>query len=73
VSDEDISLVFNSVAKGRDSISYQEFERAFKWTLPAGSDWETRCIRIIRDWMFKNGYSSETAFELFLKRTNKIL
>lgn len=23
--------------------------------------------------MFKNGYSSETAFELFLKRTNKIL
>jgi len=66
-------LIFTSIAKGKDSISYQEFEKIFKWQLSAGSDWETRCIRVIRDWMFKSGLSSDTVFELFLKRTNKIL
>ncbi len=65
--------VFQHVAKGSDCITYQEFERAFKWQLPAGGEWETKCIRAIREWMFKNGHSSETAFELFLKRVDRVL
>jgi Ca2+-binding EF-hand superfamily protein len=41
--------------------------------LPAGVDWETKCIRAIRDWMFKNSYSSETAFELLLQKVDRVL
>ena len=41
--------------------------------MPAGGDWETKCIRGIRDWMFKNGHSSDTAFELFLKKVDRVL
>jgi Ca2+-binding EF-hand superfamily protein len=45
----------------------------FKWDLPAGGDWETKCFRTIREWMFKNGHSSDTAFELFLQKVDRIL
>lgn len=41
--------------------------------MPRGNDWETKIIRRIRDWMFKTGYSSETSFELFLQRVDKII
>jgi hypothetical protein len=73
VSDADIQQAFQYAARGQDSLSYQEFERVFKWALPAGSDWETKCFRAIREWMFKNGLSSETAFELLLKKVDRIL
>ena len=73
VNDSDIELVFSLVSRGKDAISYQEFEKAFKWDLPAGGEWETKAIRRIRDWMINNGYSSETAFELFCKSTGRIL
>lgn len=39
----------------------------------SGGDWETKCVRKIREWMFKNNLSSETTFEMFLKSTNKIM
>lgn len=73
MQESDIKLVFEHVARGSDVISYQEFDKAFKWALPAGGEWETRCIRAIREWMFKNGFSSETAFELMLKKVDRIL
>jgi len=73
VPDQDIIAVFNHVARGSDVISYQEFDKAFKWALPSGGEWETKCIRAIREWMFKNGHSSETAFELFLKKVDRVL
>lgn len=63
ISESDIQMVFSFIAKRKDSISYQEFEKVFKWDLPAGGEWETRAIRNIREWMFKNNLSSETAFD----------
>jgi hypothetical protein len=63
VSDGDVQEVFQYVSKGKDSISYQNFEKAFKWDMPAGGEWETKAIRRIRDWMIKNNLSSETAFD----------
>ena len=41
--------------------------------MPRGNDWETKIIRRIRDWMFKNGFSSGTSFELFLQRVDRIV
>lgn len=41
--------------------------------MPAGGDWETKVIRNIREWMFKNSLSSETTFDLFLKNTGRIV
>lgn len=73
VSDADIQAVFSHASRGSESLSFQEFEKTFKWALPAGSDWETKCFRAIREWMFKNGLSSETAFELLLKKVDRIL
>lgn len=65
--------VFKHVSKGRDSISYQEFEKTFKSEVPKGAEWETTVIRKIRDWMIKNGLSSETVFDMFLNVTGKII
>jgi hypothetical protein len=73
VSDHDIQAVFNKVAMGKDGLSFQEFEKAFKWDMPAGGDWETKTVRAIREWMFKNSLSSETTFELLLKNAGKVL
>lgn len=73
MSDSDIASVFNYIAKGKREITYKDFENAFKWDLPAGGDWETIIIRSIREWMFKNGFSSEIAFEHLLRKTNKII
>jgi Ca2+-binding EF-hand superfamily protein len=39
----------------------------------AGGDWETRTVRNIREWMFKNNLSSETTFEMFLKHCGKVV
>ena len=41
MSDSDIRAIFNHIAKGKREITYQEFEKAFKWDLPAGGQWET--------------------------------
>ena len=38
-----------------------------------GSDWETKAIKNIREWMFTNSLASETAFEMFLKSTGRLL
>lgn len=73
VSDQDIFSVFSKIASGKDSLTFQEFEKAFKWDLPAGGDWETKTVRAIREWMFKNSLSSETTFELLLKHVGKVL
>jgi Ca2+-binding EF-hand superfamily protein len=73
MSDSDVESVFRLASKGKDQMTYQEFERAFKWDLPAGGEWETKAIRKIRDWMIKNNLASETAFERFLKSTGKYL
>jgi hypothetical protein len=56
-----------------ESLTYQEFEKYFSWPKQAGTDWETKCFRMIRDWMQKNALSSETAFELFLGKANKVI
>lgn len=73
MSDSDIRTVFNYVAKGKKELSYQDFEKTFKWELVAGGDWETKAVRAIREWMFKNNLSSETTFEMFLKHCNKVV
>ena len=44
VNDSDIKIIFNHIAKGKKEITYQEFEKAFKWDLPAGGQWETKVI-----------------------------
>ena len=54
-----------------ESLTYQEFEKYFSWPKQAGTDWETKCFRMIRDWMQKNALSSETAFELFLGKLKR--
>jgi len=73
VTDEQIEQAFNHSSKGVESLTYQEFEKYFSWPKQAGTDWETKCFRMIRDWMQKNALSSETAFELFLGKANKVI
>lgn len=73
VSDEQIDQAFKVVSRGADTISYQEFEKGFSWVKPAGGAWETRCFRAIREWMFKNQLSSETAFEALLTKADKLI
>lgn len=73
IADSDIHVVFTHAAKGKRELSYQDFERTFKWDLPVGGDWETRTVRNVREWMFKNNLSSETTFEMFLKHAGKVV
>jgi hypothetical protein len=60
-------------SKGKDSLSFKDFENNFKSDLPKGGYWETMAIRTLRDWIFKNNLSSETCFEMFLKMTGRHL
>ena len=71
--EEEIEQAFRTVANGADSLSYLEFEKVFQWAKPIGTEWETKCIRAIKEWMFKSQLSSETAFDLMLAKTNKVL
>ena len=71
VPEEQIELAFNAVAHGTEQLSYQNFEAAFSWKKPTGTDWETRCITAIREWMYKNQLSADTAFEMLLTKSGK--
>jgi hypothetical protein len=73
VSEEQIDQVFRHVAKGAESLAYQDFDRIFQWPKVSGVEWETRCFRAIREWMFKSNLSSETVFELMLQKANKVI
>lgn len=73
VGDADIEAAFRYVANGRETVTYETFEKHFKWELPGGAQWETVAIRMLREYMFKNSLNSETMFELLCKRSNKML
>jgi hypothetical protein len=73
VNEDEIRSAFKYISKGKPVLSYADFDKIFKWDLPAGGEWETRVIRTIREWMFKNSLSSETLFNLLLKNSNKLL
>lgn len=57
--------------RGADGLLYQDFEKFFIWPKLVGSEWETKCIRAIRDWMFKSSLSAETAFQVLISRAGK--
>ena len=72
--EEDIRAVFKHCSRGKDQLTYQEFEKFFQWEVPqAGGQFEVYAIRCLREWMFKNGYSSETSWELLTRLVNKQL
>lgn len=73
LSEEQVEQVFKHAAKGMESLSYQDFEKVLSWPKASGVEWETRCFRAIREWMFKSNLSSETAFDLLLLKANKVL
>ena len=56
--------MFASVAKA-GGISYERFESTFRSEVPTSIDMETKVIRVVREWMFRNRLSSETAFDQF--------
>ena len=73
VSEGELTQLFSYCTKGREVMAYRDFERYFQWKVPQGTIWETSVISKIRDWMYKNGMNSETVFESFCKKTNKVL
>jgi hypothetical protein len=54
-------------------MNYELFEHTFKQLLHGGGDFETKCILNIKNWMFANTLSSETAFERLLTLSNRFL
>jgi len=53
ISAEDIDAAwFHVVRNGR--ITFEQFETTFKSDVPTGLDFETKVIRQVREWMFKN-------------------
>lgn len=56
-----------------EALSYQDFEKVFQWPKTTGVEWETRCFRAIREWLFKSNLSSESAFDLLLLKANKVI
>ena len=71
ISAGQLEIIFKAVSKGADSLSYQQFEQAFTWQKLTGTEWETKCIRAIKDWMNKNSLSADSAFNLLLTVTGK--
>ena len=61
---QEAAAVFASVAKA-GGISYERFESTFRSEVPTSIDMETKVIRVVREWMFRNRLSSETAFDQF--------
>jgi len=45
INEAEVQAAFRLASMGKDAISYQAFERAFKWELPGGGQWETLAVR----------------------------
>jgi len=48
-------------------ITFEVFEKTFRSEVPTSIEMETKVIRTIRDWMFRNNLSAEMSFESFCR------
>jgi hypothetical protein len=48
-------------------ISFELFEKTFRSEVPNNLEMETKVLRLLREWMFKNNLSSEQTYDTFCK------
>ena len=58
--------VFKAIAR-KNVVTFQLFEKTFRSEIPNSLEMETKVIRTIRDWMYRNNLSAEMAFESFCR------
>jgi len=71
MDDHSIEVAFRAVAKRGASISFEQFEQTFRSEVPTGTNFETKVIRKLRDWMYDRKLSAEMAFDQFCRQTDR--
>jgi hypothetical protein len=69
---EDVETVFKSVVKN-GKMTFELFDQTFKSEVPSSLEMETKVIRQVREWMFLNHLSAETAFDTLCKVCSKFI
>lgn len=69
---EDVETVFKGVVKS-GKMTFELFEKTFKSEVPTSLDMETKVIRQVREWMFLNHLSAESAFDTLCKVVSKFI
>lgn len=67
---EETGQVFMSNAKG-GKMTFEIFHKTFNPEIPNTLEMETKVIRTVREWMFKNNLSAEKAFDAFCKANGR--
>lgn len=50
-----------------NGLTYEVFEKTFRSEVPNSLEMETKVIRAVRDWQFRNNLSAEMAFDSFCR------
>jgi hypothetical protein len=69
---ENVEAVYKSVVKS-GKMTFELFEKTFKSEVPSSLEMETKVIRQVREWMFLNHLSAETAFDTLCKVCAKFI
>lgn len=69
---EDAGAVFKGIAK-TGKMTFELFEKTFRSEVPTSFEMETKVIRQVREWMFLNHLSAETAFDTLCKVVSKFI
>lgn len=66
VSSDVAEGVFKAIARP-NGLTFEVFEKTFRSEVPNSLEMETKVIRAVRDWQFRNNLSAEMAFDSFCR------
>ena len=59
--------VFSAIIRQENKLTFEVFEKIFRSEIPTSIEMETKVIRTIREWQFRNNLSAEMAFDSFCR------
>jgi hypothetical protein len=59
--------VYFAIIKQENKLTFEVFEKIFRSEVPTSIEMETKVIRAVRDWQFRNNLSAEMAFDSFCR------
>lgn len=72
VTRSEVSQVFEMMSgPNKDIVPYEVFDKAFRCDEKAYPEFEVSIVKVVREWMYKNNMSSETAWEKISRLAGK--
>jgi len=74
VPESDSNLAWSVLPKNRHGkVTFEVFEQTFKSEIPTNSEFETKVIRTVREWLFQSKLSSEMAFDSLCRAAGRFV